>query len=152
MLRISKKYSLYLSMILAVIFLIVCAVTAIMLPMLADTLIDVKGTPWEAGDRIAVLVLAYALLSVVVLADLLLILLLRRVYRGLVFSRKSTDLVRGSSWCCMLLGAVCLGMSRYFRLALVLAFAAVLLGICLRVVKNVLEEATEIKSENELTI
>lgn len=152
MLRISKKYSLYLSMILAVIFLIVCAVTAIMLPMLADTLIDVKGAPWEAGDRIAVLVLAYALLSVVVLADLLLILLLRRVHRGLVFSRKSTDLVRGISWCCMLLGAVCLGMSRYFRLALVLAFAAVLLGICLRVVKNVLEEATEIKSENELTI
>ena len=152
MLRISKKYSLYLSMILAVIFLIVCAVTAIMLPMLADTLIDVKGAPWEAGDRIAVLVLAYALLSVVVLADLLLILLLRRVHRGLVFSRKSTDLVRGISWCCMLLGAVCLGMSRYFRLALVLTFAAVLLGICLRVVKNVLEEATEIKSENELTI
>jgi hypothetical protein len=29
---------------------------------------------------------------------------------------------------------------------------AVFLGICLRVVKNVIEEATEIKAENELTV
>ena len=34
----------------------------------------------------------------------------------------------------------------------VLAFAAVFLGICLRVVKNVLEEGAEIKSENDLTV
>ena len=34
----------------------------------------------------------------------------------------------------------------------VLAFVAILLGLCLRVVKNVIEEATEIKAENDLTV
>jgi hypothetical protein len=33
-----------------------------------------------------------------------------------------------------------------------IAFAALLLGLCLRVVKNVIEEATEIKRENDFTV
>ena len=36
--------------------------------------------------------------------------------------------------------------------ALALAFTAALLGLCLRVVKNVIEEATAIKAENDLTV
>ncbi|MBQ7338641.1 MAG: DUF2975 domain-containing protein [Clostridia bacterium] len=152
MLRIPKKYSLYLSMVLSIIFFIGCVVGAIGMPALAETLIDVKGAPLAHADFTLVLVLAYLILLSVSLADGLLFWLLMRVRRGLVFTRTSTDLVRGISWCCMLLGALCFGMGWYFRLSLVLAFAALLLGICLRVVKNVLEEASEIKSENELTI
>jgi hypothetical protein len=40
----------------------------------------------------------------------------------------------------------------YFRLALAVGFVAVFVGLCLRVVKNVIEEATLIKSENDLTV
>ena len=43
-------------------------------------------------------------------------------------------------------------MTWYYLVALVLAFTAALLGLCLRVVKNVIEEATAIKSENDLTV
>jgi hypothetical protein len=32
------------------------------------------------------------------------------------------------------------------------AFAGIFLGLCVRVVKNVIEEATEIKAENDLTV
>ena len=152
MLRIPKKYSLYLSMVLSTIFLIGCAVGAVALPLLPKTLIDAKGAPLGTQEQIGMLVLSYAILATATLADVLLMLLLRRVHRGLVFSRQSTDLVRGISWCCMLVGLLCLGMGYFFRIALLLAFAALLLGLCLRVVKNVLEEATELKSENELTI
>ncbi len=157
MLRIPKKYSLYLSLVLAVIFLIGCLGAAFILPRVANALLLVSSlihghsTPADLNLTV-ILVLTYAMLAIALLADVLLILLLLRVRRGLVFTRKSTDLVRGISWCCMLLALLCLGMGWFFRLALVLAFAGALLGICLRVVKNVLEEASEIKSENELTI
>ena len=158
MLRISKKHSLTLSMALAVIFFLGCLASAIVMPKVVDALLLVSsllhglGNLQESTVFILLMVLAYAMLAIAALADVLLMLLLLRVRRGLVFSRQSTDLVRSISWCCMLLALLCLGMGYFFRLALVIAFAGALLGICLRVVKNVLEEATELKSENELTI
>ena len=40
----------------------------------------------------------------------------------------------------------------YFPLSFAVAFVAVFVGLCLRVVKNVLEEAVVLKSENDLTV
>ena len=39
-----------------------------------------------------------------------------------------------------------------FYIAYVIAVAVLFLGLCLRVVKNVIEEATELKNENDLTV
>ena len=79
-------------------------------------------------------------------------LLLLRVRAGNVFTMKSVALIRGVSWCCMLLGLIFGLLGIYFQLAFIVAFAGIFLGICLRVTKNVIEQATIIKSENDLTV
>jgi hypothetical protein len=155
--KIPKKYSLYISLSLCVLFFAACVMGAFVMPSLSEMLVNTKdnignrGEITEAG-RAFVLFLAYMIIAVVVAADVMLFVLLLRVKKGMVFTRISTELVRGISWCCFLLGAVFVALGIYFQLAFILAFAAVFLGICLRVVKNVLEEATEIKEENDLTV
>lgn len=157
MFKIPKEYSVMISIALAVIFFAVCIVGVFVMPALSEMLINTKDNIGfrdeitQAG-RAFVLVLAYLILATVISADCMLFILLLRVRKGLVFTEKSTALVRGISWCCVLLGVIFCALGIYFQLAFILAFAAAFLGICLRVVKNVLEEATEIKSENDLTI
>ena len=157
MFKIPNKYSIIISLVLAVMFFAICIAGAVVMPTLCEMLIDTKDHIGNRGEitaagRAYVLFLAYLLLSVVMFADILLFILLLRVRKGLVFTSQSTELVRGIAWSCFLLGAVFLGLGVYFTLAFIPAFAAAFLGICLRVVKNVLEEATEIKTENDLTV
>ena len=157
MFKIPKEYSVIISIVLAVIFFAVCVSGLFIMPALSEMLINTKDNIGSRNEitqagRAFVLTLAYLILVTVIIADSLLLALLLRVRKGLVFTNISTALVRGISWCCVLLGIVFCALGIYFQLAFILAFAAAFLGICLRVVKNVLEEATEIKSENDLTI
>lgn len=157
MFKIKKSHSISLSIILSVLFFIGCVVGAFFMPSLAEMLIKVADNIGNRANitdsgRIFVLALAYAVLAVLIFADTLLFSLLLRVRAGLVFTEKSVALIRGVAWCCLLLGAVFCGLGIYFKLAFIVAFAAIFLGLCLRVVKNVIEEAAEIKSENDLTV
>ena len=157
MFKIPKEYSVTISIVLAIIFFIVCVAGLFVMPTLSEMLINTKDNIGSRDEitqagRTLVLVLAYLILATVITADCLLFSLLLRVRKGLVFTETSTALVRGISWCCVMLGTVFCVLGIYFQLAFILAFAAAFLGICLRVVKKVLEEATEIKSENDLTI
>ena len=151
MLKIPKKYSLFLSLSLSVLFFAACVLGAIFLPHVTKSFVSLKDRFPESGAQ-AVLILGYLILAVVTLADCLVFALLLRVRRGLVFTERSIALVRAISWCCMIGGFVFAVLGYYFLISFAVAFAAVFLGICLRVVKNVLEEAYEIKSENDLTV
>jgi len=157
MIKISNKVSINISLTVAVIFLVACIFGAFIMPPLVEMLINLpdnignRGSITDSG-RILVLVLAYLMLLVLMLADVLMILLMFRVKRGLVFTAKSISLIRGISWCCFEIAFVFGVLGIYFQLSFILAFFAVFLGISLRVVKNVIEEAAEIKSENDLTV
>lgn len=157
MLKIPSKWSVWLSMALSVIFFGVCIAGAVVMPSLVTMLIDLpdnigdRDAITEAG-RVMVLILAYMALAAMMTADALLFWLLQRVRRGEVFTATSVSLVRGVSWCCFLLCVAFCGLGIYFQLAFIVAIMAVFLGLCLRVVKNVIEEATLIKSENDLTV
>ncbi len=94
----------------------------------------------------------YASMLIVEGCCVALLLLLLRVRKGLVFTAKSVFYVRFVSWGCMALAAACISVQYFLHMSYFIAFAALLLGLCLRVVKNVIEEATEIKSENDLTV
>ncbi len=157
MFKISNKLSTRISIILAVIFLIGCIITVFFLPRITNVLINVDdgiGNRDEITEigRIFVHILAYAVLLDVILADIMLLYLLMRVKNSLVFTEISVALIRGVSWCCMLLGLIFGLLGIYFQLAFIVAFAGIFLGICLRVTKNVIEQATIIKSENDLTV
>lgn len=157
MLKIPSKLSVYLSMSLAVLLFAGCIYMAIILPAEVNLFINM---PDHMGDRNEItssgrallVAVAYFALAAVMAADGMLFWLLMRVRKSLVFTAKSVALVRGVSWCCYALSLAAVVFGIYFQYAFAIAFAAAFLGLCLRVVKNVIEEATRIKSENDLTV
>ncbi|MBQ9121113.1 MAG: DUF2975 domain-containing protein [Clostridia bacterium] len=157
MLKISKKYSLYLSMGVAAVFLVVCVAGGLFMPRIMETLVRLHDTmhgyaTLAAHDIVVLYLVAYTALAIAVLADSLLFVLLLRVRRELVFTHASIALIRAISWCCFLVGLAFAAVGIYFRVAWCVTLLAAFLGLCVRVVKNVIEEATAIKSENDLTV
>ena len=157
MLKIPSKISVILSMVLSVILFAGCIYLAFILPNEVNLFIsfpDHMGNRDEIteGGRLLLLIAAYVALGVVMAADALLFALLLRVRKGQVFTPVSVALIRGVSWCCYLLSLSACIAAIYFRYAFAVVFLAAFLGLCLRVVKNVIEEATLIKNENDLTV
>ena len=157
MFKISSKASVNLSLIISGVFFAVLAVVGVFLPSVVKALLRFSGeitarveiTP---SDNVIVLVAAYILLALALLANILLFTLLLQVKGENVFSKKSVSLIRGISWCSIGFGVIFALLTYYFTLSSVIAFAALFLGLCVRVVKNVIERATEIKDENDLTV
>lgn len=157
MLKVSNKVSINLSIAISILFFIVCIAGAFIMPVLVPMLIDTPDNIGNRGDitetgRVLVMIAAYVILAVFMFADVMMFSLLQRVKNGLVFTEQSVSLIRGISWCCF---AVCLlfgFLGIYFQLSFIVAFLGIFLGVCLRVIKNVIAEATEIKNENDLTV
>lgn len=157
MMKISRKASTILSLVLAVAFLLGLGVLAAMMPGLIDYFLS---TPDTAGTRrnmtdgsIALLyVLSYLAIAFAVAADTCIILILVQVRRGDIFTPYCVALIRTVSWCVILFGIDFLPVGYFFNLAYVVAFAAGFMGLCVRVVKNAFEEAVAIKDENDLTV
>ena len=157
MLKISTKASVNLSLVISGAFFAVLAGVGVFLPPIVKALLKFPGeitsrVETTQTDFVLVLIAAYLLLSLALLANLLLFTLLLQVRGENVFSAKSVSLIRGISWCSIGVGVVFAALTYYFTLSAVIAFAALFLGLCVRVVKNVIEKATEIKAENDLTV
>ena len=157
MLRKSNKVSTVITFVIAALLLIAICVLAFWLPAVVESMINVTdnvGNRAEitATQRVLVLTDAYAMLSVALVAVILSLFLLREVLLERVFSVKATRQISAISWCCFAEGLLFLLLGGLFQLAIGVAIAACFAGFCLRVVKNVIEEATRIKSENDFTI
>jgi len=157
MLKIPSKLSITISIGVSVVFFGICIVMAFYMPEFAKLMMqavsDLKVANITDRDENIVLGLAYMALLLIAVIDVLLFMLLFRVKDGKVFSGESVGLIRSISWGCYMVAAVFCGLSIYFTVvAALVAFVAAFLGLCLRVVKNVIEEGTEIKSENDLTV
>jgi len=78
--------------------------------------------------------------------------LLHNIIKGNVFARQNIKLLRILSWCFVFTAlASVYATTIYFPCALIFA-AASFMAIILRVVKNVMEQATIMREEQELTI
>ena len=149
--KISKNASVTLSLICCGIGFLGLAATAVALAILlsrGETFLFGEGTArkWMA--------LRYFLLLIPVgVANGFLVKLLLLVRKHLVFTDGAVSCLRVISWCCFIEAVLCLLTTKVFVLAhFAAAFVAGFLGLVLRVVKNVIEEATAIKSENDLTV
>lgn len=149
MLKISEKVSAKISVILSVVFLIAVAVAAVAMPWLA---FEMMHMPSEQPHIAFVFAIVYAILVLAFAAGVFMLRLLHRIRRGEVFTEQSVAQLRGVSWCCLLAGGLFVLLGIYFPLSFAVAFVALFVGLCLRVVKNVLEEAVVLKSENDLTV
>ena len=155
MFKISTKHSVNVSIVLAVLFFGVIIAGLVILPGFVSAAMEFPTPRMENTtelDKNLILSLGYIALAIVTVIDVMLLKLLFRVKVDLVFTPESISLIRLIAWCVVLLGLVFLVLGWYFLISFFAAFACVFLGICLRVVKNVIEKATEIKTENDYTI
>lgn len=152
MLRISRNASVSISLVLTGVFFLVLIVCLFIMPGFIRLILPASLHIVMRGDAVLITAVGYFILALAMLADILLFRLLLLVRSGEVFTSRSVALIRGVSWCAIAVSLLFLIVVRYYLIALALAFTAVLLGLCLRVVKNVIEEATAIKAENDLTV
>ncbi len=157
MLKVSKNFSTALSLVIAAVFFLCCIAGLFIMPDLVQMLID---TPDNIGSReeitqlgrTLVLIASYGILADFLAADVMMFILLLRIRKGLVFTDATVALIRGVSWCCLLLCGILCFLGIYFQLSFIAALCVLFLGICLRVCKNAFEEATQIKQEHDLTV
>jgi len=152
-----RSFSINVSLFLTALFFLALCLLTYFIPPVVTSLINVtdnlgfRGSITETA-RTLVLIDAYAMVAVAFAAVILLFLLLLTVRRGEIFTAKATRLLGCISWCCFGEGLLFALLTVHFQLALGVAFGVCLVGLCLRVVKDALEEATRIKSENDLTV
>lgn len=144
MTKISSKASTILSLILSGVFFVAILFGAFIMPGFVRLIMG-----WV---KPIILILGYLVLLVALIADVLMFFLLLRVKNELVFTSKSVSIIRAVSYCAFLIGILFIALGYFFKIAFVVSVAAVFLGLCLRVVKNVIEKACEIKDENDLTV
>lgn len=78
--------------------------------------------------------------------------LLFNIRRHEIFVVKNVTYLRIISWCCFAVALITLVGGCFYLPFGVMGVAAAFVGLMLRVVKNVMQNAVEIKAENELTI
>jgi len=150
MLKISKKASNTLSQIFCIVIFVLLTASVFALPSVMRFFIEIFYKPEEYF--LPTVIILYFVLLPAFIADISLFLLLRNIKSEKIFTPESVAYLRTISWCCMAAGALFFVLGFYYYMIFLLAFAAFFMGVILRVVKNVIEEATEIKSENDFTI
>ena len=81
-----------------------------------------------------------------------LIKLLFNIKKQEIFIIRNVTYLRIISWCCFAVALITLIGGFFYIPFLLIGVAAAFVGLMLRVVKNVMQNAVEIKEENELTI
>lgn len=147
----NKKRSILLSKVFIIVFLLVFAACMIGGPWLVDwvMLSSRRAQEWQVPWFLATIYAG----GVLVLAILgLLLAVVWNVGRGIVFDRRNIGRLRLISWLCMAGAAVCLASSFYYLPWLIVCMAGAFIGLMVRIVKNILAEATLLKEENDYTI
>lgn len=150
MLKISKRASCTLSQILTAAVFVLLTAALFLLPPVLRFIMDVFGKP--ESYFLPTLILFYVSLPPAFAADISLHLLLRNVRQEQIFTAKSSVYLCAISWCCMLETVIFFVLGFWYLTLFLLSFAALFIGVILRVVKNVIEEASAIKAENDFTI
>ena len=157
--RVSRRASTTISYVLSIAVLPILIMLTVFLPRILRLYVQVVYSWNTASDpnllaRIPVIlwIVIYAGIAIAYLADGAMLVLLHRVRRELIFTDASVACLRVLSWCCIGEAACFFLVGYYFRFSFAVAFAAFFIGIALRVVKNVIEEATAIKAENDFTV
>ena len=147
-----KRFSLFLSYAFCIAGLIVMLFFAVAAPIFG--LERIATVSLDRQNAVLAYLLSYLVIALVIVADICLFLLLRNIRRELIFTASSVTLLRIISWASILAGLAAIPLCFLLRLISVLcvAFIGFFLGVVLRVVKNVIEEGSVIKEENDSTI
>ena len=78
--------------------------------------------------------------------------LLNNIKGERIFINTNVKYLRKISWCCFGVAGILLFAGYYYLLFILVAFIVAFMGLILRVVKNVIEQAIILKDENDYTI
>lgn len=150
----TKTRSLYLSRLLAAGFTAMIFMLTFFVPFVARWYDEASEGLGLIGGSVYVptMVTLYICEAFALWAVIELHILLGNINKGEVFTERNTKCLRGISWACMLAGFAFAVMALWRYLFFLPAFFAVMFGLIMRVLKNVFEQAVEIKSENDFTI
>jgi hypothetical protein len=150
MLKIPIKASVVISTVLNGALGALIAAACFFVPRAVTLLHTRNNTPALVALVVEIALFACAALGECAVAGLFV--LLREVWVGRVFGARTVACLRAVSWCCVG-AAVCFAVTcAATPLAFAGVFGALFMASILRVLKNVLEEAVALKSENDLTI
>lgn len=109
----------------------------------ASDIISGEMVFWIWGYSILLIALACCVAAVFIVV---------RVKRRLIFNGLTVSMILFVSWGCLLIALISFFAVFYFVICFLISVAACFLGLCMRVVANVVAEATDIKNENDLTV
>ena len=146
----NKPRSILLSFILVRVLFLLAVASIFTLPWLVDVYINFSKK--DTGISTPLLITLYSCLvpafGVLICLDRILL----NIRKGLVFVAQNVQYLRILSWCCFAFSLICLLSGYYYVLFLLIGFAAAFFGLILRVLKNVFEQAVELKEESDFTV
>lgn len=108
--------------------------------------------PGQRASTLAAVIAFYSCCPAAWIALLGITKILKNVLRDEVFTRETVKILRVLSWCCAFVALVSFITFFFYKLFIVFSLGAALMMLILRVLKNVMAKAVEIKEENELTV
>lgn len=127
----------------------ICCVIAPALVRYYDDLVVASG---QESVYVPLLITLYCAVPAAVVALICLDVLLRNIRRNEPFVTKNVSMLRIISYCCFAEALVFVYISVLKPFALVVIIACGFMGLILRVVKNVFEQAVSLREENDFTI
>ncbi len=85
-------------------------------------------------------------------AIIILFKLLTNINKGVVFDEKNVKMLSVLSWLCLYVGFLSGFAVRWYIPFIIVSVSALFIGLIVRVVRNIISEAIEIKDENDLTV
>lgn len=150
-LKWTAQKSLFLSRVLVKVVMALCIALFFCVPILADFC---QVLFYEEPKYIytIIVITAYTCLTLFLGAVLFLNGILYRLNKQEVFVKKNVSAIRGISWCCFGICAFLAILGYWRHTAFLIAFIAGFFGLIFRVLKNVFQQAVELKEENDYTI
>lgn len=123
---------------------------AFVIPELIPTYVNYTGKNPEISQSL--LITVYLCILPAMVSLICLDRLLFNIRREEVFVEKNVKILRALSWCSFVVSAILFISGFYYILFVIIAICAAFLGMILRVIKNVFDQAIAIKHENDFTI
>ena len=147
----NDKKSISLSKICILAFAVMLVYTAVTAPWLVRRLIDFSRADLYGKESFFLLTIYLGSVPAAILLFCL-YRLLHRIELEQVFVATNVECLRRISWSCFCGAIISLISTFYYFPWIFIAVAAAFMGLIVRVVKNVVAQAVELKNESELTI
>ncbi len=144
-----KNISITASIVVTVLLLVLVITAVFLLPGIMEVYSKMRGY-----IDVTELMIALYISSVPgIVCTIALLKLLFNIRKSEIFVKANVTILQIISYCCLFVGVeyIALCYKKYIAMIFV-GFAAIFIGIILRVIKNVFDKAIELREENEFTI